>query len=311
MPSRFLDGHLPASATSSWPDWGLSPARAIPAIALAAARKPVNFPPVQSGLADRSILVMGGTSGIGVAVARSLTEDGAKVVCVGRDEATGEVARKTLGSRARVITGDACDPATPPLAVREAVEFGGRLDALFHVAGGSGRRAGDGPLHELTDEGWNHTLRLNLGSVLFSNRAAVRQFLQQGTGGTVLNLGSVLARSPAPHFFATHAYAAAKAGLEGLTRAAAAHYAPQNIRFNAIAAGLVATPMSARAQSDDSIMRYIRTKQPLDGGRIGQPDDLLAAILFLLSDASRFVTGQVLTVDGGWSVSEGQHGGPT
>lgn len=276
---------------------------------LAAARKPVKFPPVQFGLADKSILIMGGTSGIGGAAARALIEEGARVVCVGRNEATCESARQELGSHARVIVGDACDPATATRAIREAVDIGGRLDALLHVAGGSGRGAGDGPLHELTDEGWRHTLRLNLESVFLSNRAAVRQFLQQGPGGAVLNLGSVLARSPAPHFFATHAYAAAKAGLEGLTRAAAAHYAPDNIRFNAIAAGLVATPMSARAQTDDSIMRYIRTKQPLDGGRIGQPDDLLAAILFFLSDTSRFVTGQVLAVDGGWSVSEGQHGG--
>lgn len=253
---------------------------------------------------------MGGTSGIGVAAARALIAEGARVVCVGRDEATAESARQDLGERARVLTGDACDPATADRAVREAVGFGGRLDGLFHVAGGSGRRAGDGPLHDLTDAGWNHTLRLNLESVFLSNRAAVRQFLEQGSGGAVLNLGSVLAQSPAPHFFATHAYAAAKAGLEGLTRAAAAHYAPENIRFNAIAAGLVATPMSARAQSDDAIMRYTRTKQPLDDGRIGQPKDLLAAILFFLSDASRFVTGQVLAVDGGWSVSEGQHGGP-
>lgn len=264
---------------------------------------------MQSGLADKSILVVGGTSGIGVAAARALIEEGARIVCVGRDERTCESAGQELGNRARVIAGDACDPATATQAVREAVDFGGRLDALFHVAGGSGRRAGDGPLHELTDEGWSHTLRLNLDSVFLSNRAAVRQFLKQGTGGAILNLGSVLARSPAPRFFATHAYATAKAGLEGLTRAAAAHYAPQSIRCNAIAAGLVATPMSARAQADASILRYIRTKQPLDGGRIGQPDDLLAAILFLLSDASRFVTGQVLTVDGGWSVSEGQHGG--
>jgi NAD(P)-dependent dehydrogenase (short-subunit alcohol dehydrogenase family) len=260
-------------------------------------------------LIDKSILVMGGTSGIGVAAARALIGEGARVVCLGRDEVTSESARQELGSRARVITGEAGEAATAGTAVREAVEFGGRLDGLFHVAGGSGRSAGDGPLHELSDGGWHHTIRLNLESVFHSNRAAVQQFLQQGGGGAVLNLGSVLARSPAPHFFATHAYATAKAGVEGLTRAAAAHYAPENIRFNALAAGLVATPMSARAQGSDSILGYLRSKQPLDGGRIGQPGDLLAAILFFLSDASRFVTGQVLAVDGGWSVSEGQHGG--
>ena len=116
----------------------------------------------------------------------------------------------------------------------------------------------------------------------------------------------MLASSPSPQLFATHAYAAAKAGIEGFTRACAAHYAPQNIRFNVLSPGLTVTPMSERAQKDERISSFIRTKQPLDGGRMGQPGDLDAAAVFLLSDASRFVTGQVLAVDGGWSVTEGQ-----
>jgi NAD(P)-dependent dehydrogenase (short-subunit alcohol dehydrogenase family) len=122
----------------------------------------------------------------------------------------------------------------------------------------------------------------------------------------VVNCGSVLGFSPSPHFFATHAYAASKAALIGLTRASAAHYAAQGIRFNVLAPGLVATPMSRRAQGDEAVRAFIRTKQPLDGGRIGQPEDLDAAAVWLLSDAGRFVTGQVIAIDGGWTVSEGQ-----
>ncbi|MFM8471129.1 MAG: SDR family NAD(P)-dependent oxidoreductase, partial [Limisphaerales bacterium] len=171
-----------------------------------------------------------------------------------------------------------------------------------------GRKQADGPLHEVTDEGWQFTLNENLTSRLYSNRAAVRQFLAQRTGGTVLNMGSVLGWSPSPQFFATHAYATAKAGILGLTRSAAAHYAKDNIRFNVLAPGLVATPMSERAQADGAIRDFIRTKQPLDGGRIGQSEDLDAAAIFFMSDDSKFVTGQVLAVDGGWCVSEGQHG---
>jgi len=181
-----------------------------------------------------------------------------------------------------------------------------RFDALYHVAGGSGRKQGDGPLHQLTDAGWDYTLNLNLTSVFYSNRAAVQQFLKQGSGGSVLNLSSVLATSPSPHFFSTHAYTAAKAAVIGMTRAAAAYYASRQIRFNVLAPGLVATPMSQRAQEDPGIMQFISTKQPLDGGRIGRPNDLDAAAAYFLSDESRFVTGQVLSVDGGWSVSEGQ-----
>jgi NAD(P)-dependent dehydrogenase (short-subunit alcohol dehydrogenase family) len=119
-------------------------------------------------------------------------------------------------------------------------------------------------------------------------------------------MGSVLGFSPSPHYFATHTYAAAKAAIAGLTQSAAAYYAPHNIRFNVIAPGLVQTPMAQRAANDPAIMQFVRSKQPLDGGRIADPSDLDAAVVFLLSDQSKFVTGQVLCVDGGWCVCEGQ-----
>src|SRR5213076_1557961 len=118
-------------------------------------------------------------------------------------------------------------------------EFGA-FDGLYHVAGGSGRRHGDGPLHELTDEGWAYTLNENLTSMFYSNRAAVQQFLSQGTGGAVLNMGSVLGFSPSPKYFSTHAYATAKAAIIGLTKSAASFYAKQNVRFNVLAPALVA-----------------------------------------------------------------------
>lgn len=227
------------------------------------------------------------------------------MVAVGRDPAKAAALHEELGDRARLLVGDATDPATADRAIALArSEFGG-FDALYHVAGGSGRRQGDGPLHEITDAGWDFTLDLNLTSLFLSNRAAVRAFLQEGRGGTIVNCGSVLGFSPSPRFFSTHAYAASKAAIIGLTRSAAAHYAPDNIRLNVLAPALVATPMSQRAQADEDILKFIRTKQPLDGGRIGQPGDLDGAVVWLLSDESRFVTGQVLSVDGGWSVSDG------
>jgi len=190
-------------------------------------------------------------------------------------------------------------------ARQHAVSEFGRLDALYHVAGGSGRSFGDGPLHELSDSAWAETLRLNLTSLFHSNRAAAERFLAQGTGGSVLNMASVLARWPSAGIFDTHAYAAAKAAILGLTTSAAAYYAPQGIRFNAVLPGLTDTPMSARAMGNPRILEFVRNKQPLDGGRAGQPSDLDAAVVFLLSDDSRFVTGQALAVDGGWSVSDG------
>jgi NAD(P)-dependent dehydrogenase (short-subunit alcohol dehydrogenase family) len=142
--------------------------------------------------------------------------------------------------------------------------------------------------------------------VFFSNRTAVRQFLAQKTAGTVLNLTSVLAFSPSGQHFATHSYAAAKSAIIGLTKSCASLYAPSRIRFNAIAPGLVQTAMSKRATNDPGITAFVKAKQPLDGGRIAQPSDLDAAAVFFMSDGSRFTTGQILAVDGGWSVTEGQ-----
>ena len=142
---------------------------------------------------------------------------------------------------------------------------------------------------------------------MLSNRAAVRQFLARNTPGSILNVSSVLASHPSPRYFATHAYATAKAGIVGLSTSLAAYYADASIRVNVLAPALVETPMSQRAAQDEKMQRFIQTKQPLDGGRIAQPEDLDAAAVYFLSDASKFCTGQVLSVDGGWSVSEGQH----
>ena len=255
-------------------------------------------------LSGKSLVIIGGTTGLGLSAAKAFLAEGARIVVVGRKTESVETAQRDLGTNAKALTGDACDPSTAAHAIETAVrEFGG-FHGLYHVAGGSGRRQGDGPLHEITDEGWSYTLNENLTSLFGSNRAAVQQFLRQGSGGTVLNMSSVLGFSPSPKFFSTHAYATAKAAIIGLTTAAAAHYAPQNIRFNVLAPALVATPMSQRAQGDEAIQQFIKTKQPLDGGRIGQPGDLDSAAVFFMGDESKFVTGQVLAVDGGWSVSE-------
>ena len=259
-----------------------------------------------SALAGKRIVIIGGTAGLGLSAARAFVAGGACVIVVGLKPENVQATRRELGTAAIALQGDATKPETAVAAVAQAVSAFGGLDGLYHVAGGSGRRWGDGPLHELTDEGWDATLNLNLASMFYSNRAAVRQLLAQGTGGTILNLSSVLGFSPSPKFFATHAYAAAKAAIIGLTRTCAAHYAPQNIRFNVLAPALVDTPMAQRAANDATILSFIKTKQPLDGGRIGQPADLDAAAVYFMSDVSKFATGQVLAVDGGWSVSEGQ-----
>jgi NAD(P)-dependent dehydrogenase (short-subunit alcohol dehydrogenase family) len=259
-----------------------------------------------SCLQDKSIVIIGGTTGLGLSAARALVHAGARVVVAGRNPENAARAEQELGPSSRALVGDATLPATAPQAIQLALQSFQGFHGLYHVAGGSGRRQGDGSLHEITDQGWHETLHLNLTSLFLSNRAALNQFLLQKSGGSILNMASVLGFSPSPKFFGTHAYATAKAAIIGLTQAGAAYYAPHNIRLNVLAPALVATPMSERAQTNQDIMAFIQSKQPLDGGRIGRPEDLDAAVVFFMSDASAFATGQVLAIDGGWCLSEGQ-----
>jgi NAD(P)-dependent dehydrogenase (short-subunit alcohol dehydrogenase family) len=260
----------------------------------------------KNSLIGKNLVIIGGTTGLGLSAAKAFIGSGANVVVIGRKEESVAEARKILGDNVIAFTGDAIEPITAIKAIDSCITYFGSFDGLYHVAGGSGRKMGDGPLHEISLDAWNQTLALNLTSLMLSNQAAIRQFMKQQTGGVILNMGSVLGFSPSPHYFSTHAYAAAKSAVIGFTKSIAAYYAKYNIRINVIAPALVETPMAQRAAGDKSILNFIKTKQPLDGGRIGQPGDLDALAVYFMSDLSLFTTGQVVAVDGGWSVSEGQ-----
>jgi NAD(P)-dependent dehydrogenase (short-subunit alcohol dehydrogenase family) len=258
-------------------------------------------------LSGKNIVVIGGTTGIGLSAAKAFISEGANVIVVGRKKDNVASARTQLGEHGDAISADATNPKTAPDAINLCVEKFGDFNGLYHVAGGSGRKMGDGPLHELSLEGWNKTLELNLTSLMLSNQAAIKKFLELEKGGTVLNMGSVLGFSPSPRYFFTHAYAAAKSAIIGFSKAVASYYAKHNIRVNVIAPALVETPMAERAANDESILSFIKTKQPLDDGRIGKPSDNDGLAVYFMSDQSRFTTGQVIAVDGGWSISEGQY----
>lgn len=254
-------------------------------------------------LQDKKIVIIGGTTGMGFSAARAFVQEGAHVVVVGRNEQSVANAAEQLGSSALAISGDATQPGTANQAIELCLERFGGFDGIYHVAGGSGRNMGDGPLHGLSLEGWNWTLNMNLTSLMLSNQAAVQHFLALKKGGTILNMGSVLGFSPSPEHFSTHGYAAAKSAIIGFSKSIAAFYSKDNIRVNVIAPALVETPMAQRAATNPEILSFIRSKQPLDGGRIGRPDDCDGLALYFMSDQSRFTTGQVVAVDGGWSVS--------
>jgi NAD(P)-dependent dehydrogenase (short-subunit alcohol dehydrogenase family) len=255
-------------------------------------------------LAGKRCLLVGGTGGLGAAAARLFLEEGAHVALAGNDADIGNAVAQQLAALgpcffhlADVTRSDEVDRL-----FADAVAALGAIDVLYHLAGGSGRRHGDGALHECSDDGWQATLALNLTSVFFTNRAAVRHWLTERKPGVILNLASVLAFSPSPRHFDTFAYTAAKAAIIGMSRQAAARYAADGIRVNVLAPGLIDTPMARRAVEDPAIRDYLATKQPLRGGP-GQPDDCAAAAVFLCGDAARFISGVVMPVDGGWSVS--------
>lgn len=260
-------------------------------------------------LAGKRIVVIGGTTGIGLSAAKRFLDEGAAVVLVGRNKENVQNAKSQLGENAEAISADARDPQTAASAINTCIEKFGGFDGLYHVAGGSGRKMGDGPLHELTMDGWHKTLELNLTSLMLSDQAAIKKFLELKRPGTILNMTSVLGFSPSPKYFSTHAYAAAKSAVIGFSKSIAAYYAKDNIRVNVIAPALVDTPMAERASNDEAILSFIKTKQPLDNGRIGKAGDTDGLAVYFMSDQSIFTTGQVIAVDGGWCISEGQEEG--
>jgi NAD(P)-dependent dehydrogenase (short-subunit alcohol dehydrogenase family) len=220
-------------------------------------------------------VVTGAAGGIGSAVAAAFADAGFDVVGLDREQA---------------------DLSHADEVGRAFAELD-RIDALFNGAGMSGRPLGDGPVESCTEEAWDTVLATNLKSVFLCCRAAIPKLRAAG-GGAIVNLASVLALVGGDEDFATHAYATSKAGIVGLTRAMAVTYAPEGIRCNAIAPGLIATPMSARAQGDERIRARLPELQPLTGD-FGRPEDVAQAAVYLAT--APFVTGAVLTVDGGWT----------
>lgn len=260
-------------------------------------------------MSPRTYLITAST-GIGAETARRLCGQGHNIFVLSRTEANcrtfSEELNKLKGQSA-YMAGDVSDPATAPNSVAACVKRFGRIDGLYNVAGISGRKFGDGPLHTCTGEGWQTVIETNLSSQYRLCHEALKVMLTQepnptnGQRGVILNMASILGIHPEPKNFSAIAYAASKGGIISMTRSAAAFYAKDKIRFNVIAPSLVHTPMSARASENETITNFIKEKQPLTDGMV-PCEDVAAVSEFLLSDGSRSMTGEVIEVDGGWNL---------
>ncbi len=245
------------------------------------------------GLAGNVCVVTGGGSGIGRAIALSFGREGAVVAVLDRDEAaaaavTAEI--RALGARAEAIVCDVSDAASVAAAARSA-EALGPCRVLVNNAG----ILRGGSMAEMPLDDWNHVLAVNLTGCFIVAQAFGRLMLAQGRG-SVIHIASIAATFPTAN---AGAYSVAKAGVAMLSRQLAMEWAPQGVRSNAVCPGMTLTQMTVAAYTSPGQTEARNKTIPV--GRIGRPDDIAEAVLFLASERSAYVNGAELTVDGGFT----------
>ncbi|MGE0598071.1 MAG: SDR family NAD(P)-dependent oxidoreductase [Dehalococcoidia bacterium] len=257
-------------------------------------------------LQDRVALVTGASSGLGVAFTRGLARAGANVVVTARRQElidqTAEMVR-SYGGKALAVAADITDEAQFESVFNRTVEEFGRLDILVNNAGytdRSGLRHDQGSLKRMRS-----IIELDLLATVNGCRLAGKQMLAQGGGGVMINISSILGKVGSE--FRAASYHAAKGGVDALTRVLALEYAREGIRVNAIAPSYFdgTELMDKVFEATPATRDYSISRTPM--GRLGQPDDLEGAIVYLASDAAKFVTGHILYVDGGWTAGGGYH----
>jgi len=244
-------------------------------------------------LDGKTALVTGATRGIGLGIATALAEAGAHVIMSSRHPKPDVVqALKDRDFRIDYLQADVAKPAEVQKLVKDAAAITGRLDIVVNNAG----VAQHGETHDFTEANYRKIMDINLDSVFYACQAALGPMRQQG-GGVILNIGSIsgiISNVPQPQA----AYNASKAGVHMLTKSIASDYAGENIRVNAIAPGYIGTDMTAGGYANPDWAPVWRSMTPMP--KVGTPQDIAAAALYLCSDASGYVTGEVLAIDGGY-----------
>ncbi len=248
-------------------------------------------------LDGRTAIVTGASSGIGVALAETLARAGADVVLAARRREALETLAGRLageGARALAVSCDVARDADLEALVAATLERFGRIDVLVNNAGINEVV----PAEEESEETWRRVLDVNLTGAFLCARRVGREMLASGSG-SIVNVASVLGVVASAQIKQA-SYVASKSGLVGLTRELAGQWARRGVRVNALAPGWFETEMTADMFQDERSQRWIRSRDPM--GRPGQVEELAGPLLFLASDASSYVTGQVVAVDGGWTI---------
>ena len=252
---------------------------------------------MDTGVAGKVALVTGASQGIGRGIAKALSREGAQVALLARSRLGLEQTLRMIGqSRGLVVPCDVTDRAAVAGAVERVVAELGRLDIVVNNAGQRQNRA---RVDQLEVPEWKRMIEVNLSSVFYVTRAAVSHLIEQRSG-SVVNVASISGPFGIPQI---GGYAAAKAGIIGLTKTMAAEWSDFGLRVNTVAPGFIETPMNAWFRNDPANaerLAIIESKIPM--GRHGQPDEVAQAVVFLAGATGSYITGETLFVDGGWSV---------
>ncbi len=243
---------------------------------------------------NRIAIVTGGGSGIGFAIAEKFVQNNVTTIIVGRDQQKLDDAKNKLGELCDTVSCDLSDLKEIPKLIASIINKYGHIDVLVNNAGINMKKE----FTDVNDEDFQKILLTNVTAVFSISREVVKHMLEKNIKGSIVNISSMASQYGIPKVIA---YTASKSAIEGMTRAMAVELSPKGIRVNCIAPGFIATDMSAKALNNDPERKNkVMGRTPM--GELGQPSDIGAAAVFLATDASKYITGVVLPVDGGNSI---------